>query len=99
MPQPPRFVILVALVALVHVTAKVALDAKPVKFAVTVFAVKLPVASLATIVEAPLDAAAVVLTLGNTPTTLDCRLQNVVKFVPVPPEVIGKTVPKVSEVK
>ena len=64
-----------------------------------VLAVKFPVASLATMVEAPFEADAVVFAFGNTPDTLDCKLQNVVKFVPVPPEVIGSTVANVKEVK
>ena len=43
--------------------------------AVIVAAEKLPEASLATIVEAPLEAVAVVFAFGKVPVTLDCRLQ------------------------
>jgi hypothetical protein len=57
-----RFVALVAVTAFV---ALVALVAVPVRLAVTVLAAKLPEASLATIVEAPFDALAVVEELAS----------------------------------
>ena len=51
--------------AVTKFVALVALVAVPVKFAVIVPAAKLPEPSLATIVEAPFDALAVVDELGN----------------------------------
>jgi hypothetical protein len=75
-----------------------ALVAVPVTFAVTVFAVKLPEASRATIVEAPLDELAVVLALASVPVDMldafnDVMFapENVAELEPVPPLATGKT--------
>jgi hypothetical protein len=101
-----KLVAFVAFVAFVAVTAKVAFEASPVKLAVIVLAVKLPLASLAIIVEAPLAEAAVVLALAIVPVDMAVPFkavmfapENVAELDPVPPEAIGNAVPKVNEVR
>jgi hypothetical protein len=89
----------VAFVALPAVTAKVAFEAKPVKLAVIVLAAKLPLESLATMVEAPFEEAAVVFAFGNTPKTTEPEAKLTPEAEPVPPEAIGRAEPKVKDVK